>query len=244
MKIKYTFLLFGLLILTALNSCQKIPGHQIQPGSGSGSSGGTGSTGGSGGTGGSTTGTYSPVTAGTNWVYKAVTGTSYVDTLNYTMPGTTTTIDNKLYSVVNVTSTKTGNSTGYFANLNHVYTLAQAIPTTTDILEMQYLLDNAAVGTTWTTPASPTGTINGVPARISGKIAEVGISKTVTGMVFNNVIHSTILLQYDYGTGYQTNATYEYYVAQNIGIIEIDSSISTFGSSVTASTTILSYKIK
>jgi len=243
MKIKYTILFLGLLILGALNSCQKIPGHQIQPGSGSGSSGGTGSTGGSGGTGGSTTGTYSPVTAGTTWVYKEVIGTS-ADTLNYIIPGTTTIIDSKLYSAVNVTSAKTGNSTGYFANINHVYTLAQAIPTTTDILEMQYLIDNAAVGTTWTTPASPTGTINGVPGRISGKIAEVGISKTVTGMVFNNVIHSTILLQYDYGTGYQTDATYEYYVAKNVGIIEIDSSVSGFGASVTGSTTLLSYKIK
>lgn len=237
MKLKHTILFLGLLILTALNSCQKIPGHQIQPGSGSGSSGSTG------GTGGSTTGTYSPVTAGTNWVYKSVIGTS-VDTATNTMSGNTTTINGKLYSVVNVTAVKGGNSTVYFATINHVYTAAQAIPTTTDILEMQYLIDNAAVGTTWTTPASPTGTINGVPARISGKIAEAGISKTVSGIVFNNVIHSTILLQYDYGSGFQTNATYEYYVAQNIGVIEVDSSVSAFGSSVTGSTTILSYKIK
>lgn len=243
MKIKYTILFLGLLILGALNSCQKIPGHQIQPGSGIGNSGGTGSTGGTGGTGGSTTGTYSPVTAGTNWVYKSVSGT-YVDTLNYTMAGSTTTINSKLYSVVNLVSAKTGNSTGYFAAIKHVYTLAQSIPTTTDILEMQYLIDNAAVGTTWTTPASPTGTINGVPARISGKITEVGISKTVTGMVFNNVIHSTILLQYDYGLGYQTSGTYEYYVAQNVGVIEIDSSISSFGASVTGVNSLLSYKIK
>ncbi len=240
MKIKYTILFLGLLILVALNSCQKIPGHQIQPGSGSGSSSGTGNTG---GTGGSTTGTYSPVTAGTYWTYKAVVGTS-VDTTTHTMSGNTTTINGKLYSVVNVTAVKGGNSIAYFANINHVYTAAQAIPTTTDILEMQYLIDNAAVGTTWTTPASPTGTINGVPARISGRIAEVGISKTVTGIVFNNVIHSTILLQYDYGSGYQTNATYDYYVAQNIGVIEVDSSVSAFGSSVTGSTTLLSYKIK
>jgi len=62
-------------------------------------------------------------------------------------------------------------------------------------------------------------------------------------MALNNVIHSTILLQYYHGSGYQTNATYEYHVAKNVGVIEIDSSVSGFGASVTGSTTTLAYKI-
>jgi len=237
MSKKITYL-FVLMVSVALYSCQKIPGHVIQPGAGSSSS--SGSTGGAGST---TSGTYSPVTTGTYWTYKVVLGTS-VDTTTNTMSGSTTTINNKIYSVVNAKSVTNGASLGYFSNVNHVYTLASPVPGSVLILEFQYLIDNVAVGANWTTLLSPSGTINGVPARLLGQITEIGINKTVMGVTFNNVIHTTLQLQYNYGSGYQTNTTYDYYVAKGIGIIEIDSIVGLPGfPSVTGQTAIISYKI-
>jgi hypothetical protein len=80
----------------------------------------------------------------------------------------------------------------------------------------------------------------GVSGQFVGKIMERNITRTVNGKVFNNVIHSQVELQYDYGSGFTTTIVYDNYVAQNIGIIEIDSN----GLGITGVETLLAYSIK
>jgi len=244
MNNKYVYL-FLLMISVALYSCQKLPGHAIQPGSGS--SGSTGSTSGSGGsTGGAidTTKGYMPTTAGSYAKYKSVTG-SLVNTSINTMTGNTTTINGKLYSVCNVNSVTYGNSVGYFSNINHVYTERATTVMAGITVELEYLVDNVAVGATWTAPVTDVGTINGVPARLVGTIAEKNITKTVEGTTFKSVIHTTLQLQYDYGMGFETDAVYDYYIAKGVGLIEADAVVSYNGIVITTSkATLISFSIK
>jgi len=250
---KYLLLLIP-VVLISMNSCKKIGGHEIVPSSaGTGATGSTGSTGSTGATGSTgstgssggatmvdTTKGYQPAATGNYWKY-AESG-SYVDTSLQKVTGTTT-INNKLYSVITAQSILSGNQTWYLSDINHTYTERATVQG--NIIEILYLKDNVAVGTTWTAPASDNGIINGVPAQVSGVLVGKNLSKTVSGKTYANVIHTTILLQYNYGVGFTTSATYDYYIANGIGIIETDASLTLPGAPPTATTTaIISYSIK
>jgi hypothetical protein len=187
---------------------------------------------------------YSPVTANSYIKYRIVTGTG-VDTTTNTATGTTTTINNKLYSVVAINSLTYGTSPGYYSNINHVYTARATDHVSGVTLELEYLVDNIAVGATWTAPVTDNGTVKGYPAQILGKITGKNISKTVSGIPFNEVTHTTLQLQYDVGGGFITLGSFEYYIAKGIGIIEIDSSVVIPGSAPTNSvSSVIAYNIK
>lgn len=259
---KYLLLLIP-IVLIAINGCTKINGHTIVPSTAKGSTGSTGTTGSTGSTGstgttgstgstgttGSTgsTGTaaidttkgYSPNVTGTYWKY--ITSGSYADTTTQTVTGTTT-INAKLYSVIAATSTLSGSGTGYVSNVNHIYTERQTAQGA--IVEITYLKDDAAVGNTWTAPASDLGTINGIPARIYGTMTAKNLTKTVSGITYVNVVHTAVQLQYNYGGGYTTFGTYDYYITKGVGIIEIDSSAGGFGTTVNVSSVLVSSQIK
>lgn len=182
--------------------------------------------------------------AGSYVKYRTVTGTQ-VDTSTNTMTGNTTIINNKLYGVITTNSVTYGSSTGYFSNINHVYTERATSIYAGVTLELEYLIDNVGVGTTWIAPVTDNGTINGLPARLLGAITEKNITKTVSGTTFKSVIHTTLQLQYDYGSGFETSATYDYYIAKGVGIIEGDAVITFGGIVVTNSTaTIIGFSIK
>jgi hypothetical protein len=216
-----------------------------------GSTGTTGSTGSTGATG--TTGStgavvdtskgYFPSAANTYWKYRQVSG-STVDTAINTLTGNTSTINGKLYYDAVNQAGLTGTTTGYYSAINHVFTVRGTSYFQGYTVEILYLKDNLAVNSTWIAPFTDSGTLNGAPARIVGKITEKDISRTVSNKVYNNVIHTTLQLQYDVGSGFTTYGTYEYYIAKGIGVIEADAVVSTGVGTLTTSSVLIDYSIK
>jgi hypothetical protein len=183
---------------------------------------------------------YLPVSSGSQWTYNDVVNGN-TSQLTVTMTGGTTVIGGKTYYTGTSASSLKGTSTGYFYSENHAYAMRAAGGTTGIILELQLGNDAQNAGYTWTTTPSDNGSINGVPAQTVNTIKEKNITKVVNGKTFNNVLHTQVSLQYDFGAGFQDVAVYDIYLAKGVGLIENDTSIS--GSPYEVET-ITSYTIK
>jgi len=162
--------------------------------------------------------TYQPLTAGSTWVYKN-TDSLTVDSVNVTMTSTTKTVGNNTYHLA--TSVEEGDvSQGFYGINHHLYTM-------TDFLtgfELTYLDDTKPIGGTWGTAYSDsTGSI-----QLTGTVVEKDINRTVLNKTYNNVIHTRLTFQLSINMGSTGGfdmsgyATYDFYIARNIGIIEID----------------------
>jgi len=183
-------------------------------------------------------GSYQPTTSGSYWIYKSITA-GVTDTTKSVIDGNTATFDGvKYYEGIAYYQNQSVIDTSYLSKENHVY-INYAIAAG-QVIKLYYLNDNIAVGQGWTSPINDSGELNGIPGQFVGSIIEKGISKTVEGKTYKNVIHSRVMLQYDYGSGFETAITYDNYCAQNIGIIEVD----TQGLGITGVETLLSYSIK
>lgn len=184
----------------------------------------------------STKNSYQPLTKGSYWKYKSNYPAN--STGEQTLTGTTKTFDNKVYHNVKIKHSSFGASEGYFYNQDHTYALRQEV-SNFGYINFTYLFDNTTVGATWTAKITDNGTVNGVKGQLKGKTQEIGISKTVNNKVFKNVIHTIIELQYDIAGTYQTFATYDFYIARGVGIIEADADL--LGTKTTS--TLYDYKI-
>jgi hypothetical protein len=162
---------------------------------------------------------YLPLTNGSVWKYSYGSDGGHTDTLAITMTGGTTRINGKTY--YDVTSTyKQGFSQGYFYAGNHFYAMRTVALGSDAGMEVQLLNDTASVGYRWITRPTDDGTVGGMPVQAVNTIVEKGISRTENGRTFSEVIHTRVELQYDYGSGYQTNITYDFYLAKGVGLIE------------------------
>jgi hypothetical protein len=164
---------------------------------------------------------YLPLTDGSSWVYSYSSDGGSTDTLTLRMTGGTTVINSKTY--YNISSTyKEGTSMGYFYVGDHTYATRTIDGSTGSSIEIQLLNDTAPVGYSWTTIPTESGQIGGVPARTVNTIMEKNITRTLHGKTFSNVIHTQVQLQYNFGSGYQTSVTYDFYLARGVGMIEDD----------------------
>jgi hypothetical protein len=186
--------------------------------------------------------TYQPITANSYWKYaNSITN----DTSLITMTGTTSTINNQAYNAATSVAKSTGTTTTYFLVANHSYSTRSTASGIT--VETNYLIDTAAIGSKWTTKANDAGTIAGVPAQNVTYMVAKGLTKTVAGQTYTNVIKTTVHLQYNYGlgNGFEDSSVYDCYIAQGIGIIETDTDFYYFGVKQGSSTSILiNYSIK
>jgi hypothetical protein len=185
--------------------------------------------------------TYLPVTKGSYWKY-AINSGGVSDVSTTTMTGNTQVFYTKTY--YEATATSQLNPTpqiGYFYYGDHIYRQREVAEGNT--LDLYVLNDTELKGHSWKAPLNETGLVNGVPGQLIGTIIEKGITKTVMGKVFNNVIHTELEIQYDYGlgNGFETAETTDMFFALGIGIIEADTNIPGFG---TATTQIIDYSIK
>jgi len=188
-----------------------------------------------------TTGTYQPVTKDTYW--KTVSTLTPGITSTATMTGETQTINGKLYYVAN--NTFTGNSNtfkGYYYHGNDNYLLRSTTLIANLTVDFLYLKDNYAIGKTWTATVTDDGLVNGVPGQIIGKIVEQGITKTVGGKKFTDVIHTNLVLQYNMGNGFEDTEIFDFYMAKNVGIIQVDANIPI--ANITSSSTLTDYSVK
>jgi hypothetical protein len=167
-----------------------------------------------------TSNTYLPVTKGSTWTYNDVTA-GKSDTRTITLTGATTQINGKTYDNITINTVSSGNTTGYLFASNHQYAMRVLGPQVAITLELQLGLDNQTAGYSWTTTPTDDGKVEGFPTRLVNTIKETGITKTVNGKSYSNVIHTQANLQYDFGTGYTTAGTYDYYLAKGVGLIEL-----------------------
>ncbi|HWZ03412.1 MAG TPA: hypothetical protein VNX40_07335 [Mucilaginibacter sp.] len=182
---------------------------------------------------------YFPLTASSTWKY-LVTEADGSDTLTVILTGATTVINGKTYYAANSVYQKMGGSIGYFFGANHLYGSISSNQAVNLTIEFQFLNDNTAAGYSWISSPTENGLVNGVPARAVNTIKEVNISKTVGGKTFNNVIHTEVDLQYNYGAGYESSAVYEFYFAKEVGMIE---NLTVISGSIYEKESIISYNI-
>lgn len=184
---------------------------------------------------------YQPTTKGSTWKYSVqLVGVDPVEQ-TITMTGGSTLINGKTYYEATSVSKTLGSSTGYFYSDGSVYSTRASSIAAGVTLDMQYLDLSKSVGAYWTSKVNDSGYVNGIPGQFRGTIAEKGITKTIGGKSFTDVIHTTIDLQYDYGSGFETFMTYEYYLAKGVGLIELDTTAFGFDST---KETILTYDVK
>lgn len=227
-----------LAIAMIMAGCSKEASFEINTGGNTGGNGNGGSQGGS--------DSYQPTSANSYWHYKE-TG-DITDESTVTATGQKSTINGIDYYIFNTTSQQTtGPYQSYMGVKDHnYYNLGQGSQQgVTFSLNFLYLNDTASVGYTWNNNA---GQGNGFTAHTPGKIMERGISLTVNGKTFNNVIHTQGNLVYDIpGLGTLNSATYDYYVAKGVGIIRVIAAVgdaSITGATVHSTTDLVDYSIK
>jgi hypothetical protein len=198
----------------------------------------------SGGNGNPQTGTWQPMTKNSYWKYQTTGSTASENTMTST--GQKRTVSGIEYTVFNSVTTGLPAGEALFAIKDHnYYSHAQGVSPMGGSFDVSYLYlnDTASVGYTWNHVA---GRGNGFTALTPGTIVEKGLSMTVEGKNYADVIHSRIDLQYDMlGAGIITFFTYDYYVAKNVGVIKIDATgdpILTNG--FTSTTNLVDYSIK
>jgi hypothetical protein len=220
---------FCFLFLVALNffvSCQKeVADPDMQPPTS--------------GTGGQQVDTYMPLTKNTYWRYKdSITGTVTVMTVLDKKKA----ISGRTYTAV-LGSNTAQTDTFYMTQQNRDYYNYVWVNNGghSAVLVMHYLNDTASVGTTWEYLA---GQGNGFAAYFKTTIVERDLTHTVLNRTYNDVIHTRMEMSYDIMGQRISAGIYEYYVAKNIGIVQVKNRLSMLGVELTTSSDLMEYQIK
>ena len=185
-----------------------------------------------------TTGNYMSLTANSTWQYKTVNNLIVNnDSVMYTVTSTNrdSTINSKIYHVLTTT-----NGPNQYRNItgNDYYTF-QALPQALggSAVETIYLKDNVAANGSWSQLYNITA--SGLPVTINliNTITEKGISRTVNGIAYTDVIHVTTTLSVSLlGSPLPTGAVVtdiQNYYAKKVGMIESKNKISINFSGIT-----------
>lgn len=166
---------------------------------------------------------YMSLTANSTWSYEVKDNVA-ADSINYSITSTTvdSTINGKAYHVF----TNSAGVNQYYNITGNDYYTFQKLPVTfgTTAVENIYLKDNIAAAGSWNQPY--TITVSGLPLTVNllNTITEKDISKTVNGIVYNNVIHVTTTLTVSlFGTPLPAGAittNIEAYYAPKVGMIQ------------------------
>jgi hypothetical protein len=217
---KRSFYLFPFLLLT-LYSCQKeVSDPDMQPPTGS-------------------TDSYLPLTANTYWKYQDSASGAFttLKVLNKTK-----TINGKSFTAVqgtNDSQTDTSYMTRQGADYFNYAEVDNGMSSGTFLFH--YLNDTAAVGRNWEYQA---GQGNGFPAYFKTTIVERNITRTIRNKNFTGVIHTRMEMSYDILGARTPAATYDYYIAKGVGIIQVKTIIDMLGFNMTASSDIIEYQVK
>jgi hypothetical protein len=188
---------------------------------------------------GSNSNSYHPLTSGSFWKYKDSTtgGFTTMTALNLTQ-----TINNRLYTAIKTTN-GAQLDTVYAAVVGpdyfYYFNLSSPGGAPIDLL-YHYLNDTASVGYEWEYNA---GTGNGFTAIVNTSIIEKGITVTINGQTYQNVIHSRMELNYDIMGMILPFGTYDYYVARGVGIVRIRAVADQFGTYITTCSDLVDYHI-
>ncbi len=155
---------------------------------------------------------FSPLTPGTNWTYKYTEGTA-TSTFKLTVTNRDTVVNGKTYKVV----TSSDGTTNYMAKVNNDYYRSTSFPAIgVNNFEELYLKDNKAVNDSWTGTAAINYSGASINANLTYTIKEKGVSRTVNGKAFDNVIKVRLDIAFfgaNIGGG-------DFYYQEGVGLIE------------------------
>ncbi len=175
---------------------------------------------------------YLPTSTGSSWTYQSkLTGT--VESTEAHISGAITPINGQNYYEVRSATKGKENTLQYYYVKDKKYKIMATTVQEKVTVEFFLLDDNLKVGDKWTAKMSPDGLVNGVPGRTVSKIIESGITKTVLNKTYQNVIHTHMTVQYDFGLGdgFRDYGAYDYYLAKGVGLIQTDAELFGFKSS-------------
>lgn len=164
---------------------------------------------------------YAHTASGSSWSYHQTDLSGSNSSSDYTVTSTAndTTINSRKYHVYQYSY----GGSEYLAVDGHTYYQYDSIPISGGIhIERLYLKDNVSAGDTWKQDFPLT--IPGVPLpltlTVENKIAEKGITKTVNGKSFSNVIHVTTTLSAAGIPSSALSSAIDSYYAPDYGLIE------------------------
>jgi len=132
------------------------------------------------------------LTAGTTWNYQTTDNTtSTVTPYVLTATATDTTISSKTYRIFTSVDA-TGTTEAYYNHTGNDYYEYTQLSAQLPPIDLKYLNDVAAVGTTWSQPLSVTVTQFGITVTINGNISNSILSKGTTETV-NNKAYSNVI---------------------------------------------------
>lgn len=166
---------------------------------------------------------YLTTSANSSWNYQETDSSTGVPaTRNYTITATArdTSLNNKTYHVYTNTSggLRFQNVTG--SNYYQLDSLPQGLGTS--VFDRLYLKDNGAVGTTWTQDlnVSIPGIPLPVPITIKNEITERDVTKSVSAVIINNVIHVSSSISSSFIPAEFLITAIDSYYAPRYGLIE------------------------
>lgn len=166
---------------------------------------------------------YMSLAAGNSWTYETVNNlTTVISTNTLASTNRDSTINGKSYHVF----TNSNGAANEYYNISgsDYYTFRNLISLGTGTtVEHIYLKENATVGLSWSqtiTIAPFSGVPTTVPLTITNTITEKGLTRTVNGKTYSNVIHvTTVLASSSLPAGSLTTDIHTYY-APKYGMIE------------------------
>lgn len=220
-------LLFLLILAFAFTSCQKEVSEEAPDNT-------------------ETRDSYQPLTAGSYWKYKQTGDFAGESTVMVT--SNKQTFDGIQFVQLTGDAASGAYGSSWFGIKGNNYYLRSAgnSPNTGAAFDLTqlYLNDKEAVGYNWDFTG---GHGNGFTAELPGKIIEKGITLTVQGRTYSDVIHTQVNLTYDMPApfGNVSYAFYDYYVAKGVGIVKIVSEGDpAMGIDISAVSELVEYKIK
>jgi hypothetical protein len=151
------------------------------------------------------TGTYSPLTTGSWWKYQT-------DTNTYTMViGPSATINGKTYTSL---YDQTDSTSGTVLRNEGITTYTITTDSTFTVKEVIYYTQTTGAKWSYDGPS-----FFGVVTKINGETIEGGLSRTVFGNSYTNVMHTRIKTTVT-AFGFSTTTTSDHYYAKDIGRIE------------------------
>lgn len=170
---------------------------------------------------------YANMNTGSSWNYQQIDSSGTTpQTINYTITSTPndTTFNSRKYHVYNYSYG--GNE--YLSNSNNEYYNFDSIPVIGgSYIDRLYLKDNVSAGTSWSQnltlniPQSPVP----VSLMITNNIVEKGISMTVNGVSYSDVIHVSTSLSSALIPASSFTSSINSYYAPKVGLIENTSKV-------------------
>ncbi len=171
--------------------------------------------------------TYLTTSSGSSWNYHSIDNSGAVPPSDYTLTATAndTSIGGRTYHIF--INSAGGNQ--YMTTTSHDYYQFDSLPAGVGnaVIDRLYLKDNLAVGGTWSQSVNVNipGSFIPIPFTVSNSIAESGISKTVNGTVYTDVIHVTSQISSSFIPSASLTSSIDTWYAKKYGMIENTSQV-------------------